>query len=113
MYICPSLCMKPQHLLVLTPSPPSFAALVETHTRKNPFKVKLLSAVAIAPTRGSQGAAGYDLYAPRAITIPGQQQVCIPLDLAFKLPVGTYDTNLPPTYEPRYNIDQGMQWNTG
>ena len=72
------------------PSPPSFTALVETHTRKNPLKVKLLSAVAIIPTRGSQGAAGYDLYAPRAITIPVQQQVCIPLDLAFQLPVGTY-----------------------
>ena len=72
------------------PSPPSFTAILETHTRKNPLNVKLLSAVAIIPTRGSQGAAGYDLYAPRAITIPLQQQVCIPLDLEFQLPVGTY-----------------------
>ena len=72
------------------PSPPSFTALVETHTRKNPLKVKLLRALVIVPTGGSQGAAGYNLYAPRAITIPVQQQVCIPLDLAFQLPVGTY-----------------------
>ena len=40
----------------------------------------------VLPTRGSSGAAGFDLYAPCAVSITPDQQEKILLDLAVELP---------------------------
>ncbi len=57
--------------------------------------VKRLSASARVPTRGSSGAAGYDLYTPIPIKIDPQQRLLVPLDIAIQLPVGTFGRVLP------------------
>ncbi len=54
-----------------------------------------LSPNAIAPTRGSQFAAGLDLYAPIAGTVLPQQRLLVPLDISIQLPIGTYGHILP------------------
>lgn len=54
------------------------------------MKIKLLSALATTPTRGSEYAAGYDLYAAIESTtvIPAHSTVKIPTDIAMEIPVG-------------------------
>lgn len=54
--------------------------------------VKKLSSLATIPTRGSEEAAGWDLYAAtdKAIIIPPHETVKIKTDLAFQLPRGTF-----------------------
>lgn len=55
--------------------------------------VRLNSPLAKLPTRGSLGAAGYDLYAanPEPIVIPGQcGRALVPTGLQVVLPPGTY-----------------------
>lgn len=52
------------------------------------MNIKLLSDGAKVPTRGSEKAAGYDLYVPKdTIVNPGRG--IIPLDIAIALPSGT------------------------
>lgn len=54
------------------------------------MKTKILSELATIPTRGSDYAAGYDLYAAISETtiIPAHQTVKIPIGLAFEIPIG-------------------------
>ena len=54
--------------------------------------IKLLSDLAVVPTRGSKYAAGYDLYAATAtpIDIAPHSTVKINTDIAVELPVGTF-----------------------
>lgn len=54
--------------------------------------VKKLSSLATIPTRGSEDAAGWDLYAAtnETIIIPAHKTVKIKTDLAFQLPKGTF-----------------------
>lgn len=56
------------------------------------IKVKKLSDLAILPTRGSEYAAGYDLYAaiPAQIAIHPHTTEKIPTDLSFELPENTF-----------------------
>jgi dUTP pyrophosphatase len=54
-----------------------------------------LSPNALAPTRGSQYAAGLDLYASIAGVVLPQQRLLVPLDISIQLPVGTYGHILP------------------
>ena len=54
------------------------------------MNVLLLSSDAKLPTRGSPGAAGYDLYSPESGVIHQMERVLIPLHLSIQLPVGTY-----------------------
>lgn len=49
-----------------------------------------LSDYAKAPSRGSADAAGYDLYAGCATTIPAHQTCVIPTNIAVALPEGTF-----------------------
>lgn len=57
--------------------------------------VQKRSADAITPTRGSDQAAGLDLYSPRAYSIePGARQL-IPIDISISIPIGTYAHILP------------------
>lgn len=56
------------------------------------IKIKKLNKNATIPTRGSEYAAGYDLYATNTemITIPPHQTVKIGTGLAFELPENTF-----------------------
>lgn len=56
------------------------------------IKVKKLHSTATLPTRGSEFAAGYDLYATgiKTITIPPHKTVKIGTGLAFELPHGYF-----------------------
>lgn len=54
------------------------------------MKIKLLSNLATIPTRGSEYAAGYDLYAAieQTTVIPSHGTVKIPTDIAIEIPEG-------------------------
>ncbi|KAK7205620.1 Deoxyuridine 5'-triphosphate nucleotidohydrolase [Myxozyma melibiosi] len=55
-----------------------------------PMLVKFLGPKAKMPTRGSEHAAGYDLYTTETATIPAHGRVMVATDIAIALPVGTY-----------------------
>lgn len=61
-------------------------------TNYNNVKVKLLNDLAKIPTRGSEYAAGYDLYAATdyAITIPAHTTVKVGTGIAIELPYMTF-----------------------
>ena len=50
------------------------------------MKVKLVSEYAQLPTRGSEDAAGLDVYCPLQIKIPADSQKKIPLGIAVEIP---------------------------
>lgn len=52
------------------------------------LRVKKLSANARTPERGSNGAAGMDLFAADVVVVEGNRRALIPLDLAFAIPAG-------------------------
>lgn len=54
------------------------------------MKMKILSEYATVPSRGSDYAAGYDLYAaiPNTVVIPPHGNVKIPFDIALEIPTG-------------------------
>ena len=54
------------------------------------LKVQLRSPDAIAPTKGSATAAGYDIYASQDCVIPAMGQGLVKTDISFTVPVGTY-----------------------
>ncbi|KAF8543454.1 dUTP pyrophosphatase [Trichophaea hybrida] len=54
------------------------------------LQIKLLSPTARAPTRGSEFAAGYDMYASKATTIPARGKALVDTDVSMAVPVGTY-----------------------
>lgn len=54
------------------------------------MRVKRLTPNATIPTRGSEEAAGYDLYAAHDCTIPARSKALIKTDLAIAVPYGCY-----------------------
>jgi dUTP pyrophosphatase len=42
------------------------------------------------PHRASEGAAGYDLYAPAAVSLPPHQVTIVPLNIAVQIPPGYF-----------------------
>jgi dUTP pyrophosphatase len=54
------------------------------------LQIKKLSPAAKTPTRGSEFAAGYDMYAVRATTIPARGKALVDTDIAMAVPAGTY-----------------------
>jgi dUTP pyrophosphatase len=54
------------------------------------LRVKRLSDNAVLPVRGSEWAAGYDLSASQAKTIPPGGRAVVPTDLSIACPAGTY-----------------------
>jgi dUTP pyrophosphatase len=73
-----------------------------------PLKVKKLSADAIAPLRGSAGAAGYDLFASKAVTIPARGKFIVPTDIAMAIPEGYYGRVAPRSgLAAKHHIDVG------
>jgi dUTP pyrophosphatase len=59
------------------------------------MNVKKLSQFATIPTRGSSGAAGYDLYTPTAFKVEPNTRLLVKLDIAIALPKGTVGRVLP------------------
>ena len=59
------------------------------------LQVKLLRGNAVLPTRGSAGAAGYDLWAASSCVIPSRGKGTIETGLAVSLPPGTYARIVP------------------
>lgn len=49
-----------------------------------------LSDKAMAPSRASYGAAGYDLYSANDMTVPAQGKALVQTDIALALPEGWY-----------------------
>ena len=54
------------------------------------FQIKKLSSKARTPTRGSELAAGYDMYASKDTVVPARGKVLVETDIAMAVPVGTY-----------------------
>ena len=54
------------------------------------LKVVKLSVNATIPSRGSPGAAGYDLYSAEDITVAAYGKALVSIDIQLKLPAGTY-----------------------
>ncbi|CUS23581.1 LAQU0S10e03664g1_1 [Lachancea quebecensis] len=52
--------------------------------------IQLRSPDAIAPTKGSASAAGYDIYASKDSVISARGQGLVSTDVSFTVPVGTY-----------------------
>lgn len=52
------------------------------------LKFKLLSENAKAPTRGTPGSSGIDVYTPVDVIIEPHKDALVPLDLAFDIPYG-------------------------
>tara|TARA_B100000902_G_C27311421_1_gene918665 strand:+ start:95 stop:520 length:426 start_codon:yes stop_codon:yes gene_type:complete len=65
------------------------------------IRVKLLSENATAPTRGSDAAAGWDLYASEDIVVSAHGKAIIPTDIAVAIPLGWYGRIAPRS---------GMSW---
>ncbi|KAI1142826.1 deoxyuridine 5'-triphosphate nucleotidohydrolase [Hypoxylon sp. FL0543] len=63
---------------------------VPTLDQSPPLLIKKLSPTAKLPTRGSAFAAGYDLYASQATTIPARGKALVETDLSVAVPAGTY-----------------------
>lgn len=55
-----------------------------------PICVKKLSEPATIPTRGSESAAGWDLYASQECVVPARGKALVPTDIAIAVPVGYY-----------------------
>ena len=55
-----------------------------------PIRVMKLSESATIPTRGSEVAAGWDLYASQECVVPARGKAIIATDIAIAVPVGYY-----------------------
>jgi len=55
-----------------------------------PICVKKLSEPATIPTRGSESAAGWDLYASQECVVPARGKALVSTDIAIAVPVGYY-----------------------
>ena len=62
----------------------------EIHAKEQRLRVKRINPAARIPTKGSQGAAGHDLYAQETKIIPAKGQTIIGTGIAVGLPPGTY-----------------------
>ena len=60
------------------------------HAKEQRPRVKRINPAARIPAKGSQGAAGHDLYAPEAKNVPARGQAIIGTGIAIGLPLGTY-----------------------
>lgn len=72
-------------------------AVVKAMTKEQTMeiKVKKLNDKAQMPTRGSEKAAGYDLYACEGVTIPPHSTRKVGVGLAFELPDNTFAALFP------------------
>lgn len=70
------------------------------------MSVKLLNSDAIVPTRGSDSAAGYDLYSLKDVWINQSDIAVISTGIAMKVPLGTYGRIAPRSgLSVKYKLD--------
>uniref|UniRef100_A0A8C4RAM9 Deoxyuridine 5'-triphosphate nucleotidohydrolase n=1 Tax=Eptatretus burgeri TaxID=7764 RepID=A0A8C4RAM9_EPTBU len=62
----------------------------EAETGETNLRFVKLSGNAIAPTRGSEWAAGFDLYSAEEAEIPSMDRMIVKTDIQISLPVGCY-----------------------
>ena len=55
-----------------------------------PIRVMKLSETATIPTRGSEFAAGWDLYASQECLVPARGKAIVAIDIAVAIPIGYY-----------------------
>lgn len=92
----------PKMLPTTTIPPPSSEPLPPA------LQIKLLSPTAKPPTRGSAFAAGYDLYASKATTIPARGKALVDTDISIAVPAGTYGRVAPRSgLASKHSIDVG------
>lgn len=73
-----------------------------------PLQVKLLSSTARPPTRGSAHAAGYDLYASAAATVPARGRAMVETGISIAVPAGSYGRVAPRSgLASKHSIDTG------
>ena len=71
-------------------------------------RVRLLSAFATAPKRGSSGAAGFDLFASSAGVVPARGRALVPTDISIAIPADCYGRVAPRSgLAVRLGIDVG------
>ncbi|RWS23182.1 deoxyuridine 5'-triphosphate nucleotidohydrolase-like isoform X1 [Leptotrombidium deliense] len=66
------------------------------------LKVKLLSDLAMVPTKATQGSAGFDIYAPCDYLVPKNGKILIDTYIAIELPSNCYG---------RISPRSGIAWN--
>ena len=54
------------------------------------LRIKKLDPKAFLPAKGSEHAAGYDLFSIEAVTIPAKQKALISTGIAMQIPIGNY-----------------------
>lgn len=73
-----------------TPTPINMASSQQQQPAASTvLEVKFLSDKARAPTKGSEFAAGHDLYSARTLTIPARGRARVDTDIAISTPAGT------------------------
>ncbi|KAF8558801.1 dUTP diphosphatase [Imleria badia] len=78
------------------------------NTHSSQLLVKRLSEKAKLPTRGSQLAAGYDLYSAEKKIIPARGKALIDTQLSIAVPIGTYGRVAPRSgLASKFMIDTG------
>ena len=92
---CTTWCLEKKSLLYGIPEAQAreenpMTRFSEIHAKEQRLRVKRISPAARLPTKGSQGAAGHDLYAQEAKNIPARGQAIIGTGIAIGLPSGTY-----------------------
>lgn len=72
------------------------------------LQIKRLSPSAKLPTRGSEYAAGYDLYASKEAVVPARGKVLVDTDISIAVPAGTYGRVAPRSgLASKFSIDVG------
>ncbi|KAF2009860.1 dUTP diphosphatase [Aaosphaeria arxii CBS 175.79] len=74
----------------LQPAAPIAPSIVAAAAAQMQLQVQLLSDKASAPTKGSEFAAGHDLYSARDVVIPARGRARVDTDISIAVPVGTY-----------------------
>ncbi|KAF2432869.1 dUTPase [Tothia fuscella] len=88
---------------------PTPVAMTSAPTESVPsLQVQLLSPKAQAPTRGSDFAAGYDLYSAEDNAVPARGKAMISTGIAIAVPAGTYGRVAPRSgLAAKHSIDTG------
>ncbi|KAI9485930.1 MAG: dUTPase-like protein [Benjaminiella poitrasii] len=77
-------------------------------TEASKLLIKRLSEHAKLPTRGSEHAAGYDLYCAHDIVIPAQGKAIVATDISLAIPVGHYGRVAPRSgLASKHHLDTG------
>lgn len=95
--------IPPTHAPALPSMPP-----MSTEPPPPPLQIKLLSTTAKPPTRSSAFAAGYDIYASQATSIPAWGKALVETDISVAVPAGTYGRVAPRSgLASKHGIDVG------